>query len=465
MLRFLQLDPNTAYVGNNLLLPRNAINEAVVKASLTFQLSEEEPMVDEFGQLIAMRAATLKMWSETAHHLVIPREFLREDQYEQFNFPFVVLPRPAYEVAGIGDRIALRDAEQEEAFRVMMRSDSGTINLSCGKGKTVIALKVAAALNRPTIVVVNTTALLEQWKEEIYRHLDVPSVGIVQGTTIDWRHPITVSMVHTLSSRQWPMEFRRYFGLVLYDEGHHMSAPVFVKSADLFYGRRFSLTATATRTDGLERIYQYHLGPVIHTNLSQELIPHTIFHVLDWELPIQDRKKVLDKYQEVNTAKVRTYLGSLDWRNDIIYQHLRNDLAEGRNILVLSHSVEHVDRLHSYLSGAGGGMIIGETPQENRMAILHHCNPVFGTFQLAREGLNKPSLDTLYIVTSFGNSNDLQQAWGRIQRIYPNKLAPIVRVFEDLAFSCTKKNCNHLRYILRKLDYPYEVDVGGNNAR
>jgi superfamily II DNA or RNA helicase len=463
MLRFHQLHPHTAYVSNNLLLPRSAINEAVVKAALTIQLSDEEPMLDEFGQLIAMRAATLKMWSETAHHLIVPREFLKEDQYAGFDCPFVVLPRPVYPVAGIGDRISLRDAEQEEAFRAMMGSDCGTINLSCGKGKTVIALKVAAALNRPTIVVVNTTALLEQWKEEISRHLDVSSIGTIQGTTCDWQHPIALAMVHTLSSRSWPMEFRRYFGLVLYDEGHHMSAPVFVKSADLFYGRRFSLTATATRTDGLERIYQYHLGRVIHTNLSQELVPHTYFHVLEWELPPGDRKKVLDKYQEVNTAKVRTYLGGLDWRNEIIYQHLRADLAEGRKILVLSHSVEHVDRLHSYLSGAGGGMIVGETPQESRMAILHNCNPVFGTFQLAREGLNKPSLDTLYIVTPFSNQNDLQQAWGRIQRVYPNKLAPIVRVFEDTALSCSKKYCNHLRYTLRRLDYPYTIDTGGDH--
>ena len=104
-------------------------------------------------------------------------------------------------------------------------------------------------------------------------------------------------------------------------------------------------------------------------------------------------------------------------------------------------------------------MIVGVTPQEDRMGILREMNPVFGTFQLAREGLNKPKLDTLYIVTPFSNSNDLQQSWGRIQRRYADKRPPIVRVFEDTAFSVCQKSCSNLRRYLRAFGYPFERDV------
>lgn len=456
-------DPDKAYVTNNLLLPKQAINVPVIKAALTFQLNDEEPVLDEdTGEVIGVRPKTLKMWNENQTHLIVPRNFIHQTQYPDFRCEFVDVPPPKYEAVRIDDRITLRDEEQRAAYNALLENTTGTLNLSCGKGKTVIALKAAAAFKVPTIVVVNTTALLEQWREEIARHLHVDSTGVLQGSNHDWKsHPIVIAMVHTLSNRSgtWPMSFRKRFGLVMYDEGHHMSAPVFVQSADLFYGRRYSLTATAQRTDGLEVIYQYHLGRVIHSNLSQELVPTTVFHVLKWQMPYGDKGLVLDRNGDINTPKVRSYLGQLAWRNRLIYEHLLTDLRNGRQILVLSHSVQHVEELQSYLSGMGAGMITGNTPQESRMAILRNCNPTFGTFQLAREGLNKPTLDTLYVVTPFSNANDLQQSWGRIQRQCEGKKPPLVRVFEDMAFACCTKSCNSLRAVLRAFNYPFEREI------
>jgi len=462
-LKYFPKEDDKAYVTNNLLLPKRFINSAVIKAALTFQLNDEEPVIDEdTGEVVGVRPKMLRMWDENQTHLIVPLRFIHHDQYPDFRCEFVHVPTPRYENVRIDDHIILRDEEQQAAYDALLSHTCGTLNLSCGKGKTVIALKAAAAFKVPTIIVVNTTALLEQWKEEIARHLGVDSVGVLQGTNHDWRfHPIVLAMVHTLSNRRdsWPMDFRRRFGLVLYDEGHHMSAPVFVQSADLFYGKRFSLTATAQRTDGLEVVYQYHLGRVIHSNLSQDLIPRTVFHVLKWTMPYGDKGQVTDRNGDVNTPKVRTYLGRLAWRNRLIYDHLLSDLQEGRQILVLSHSVEHVENLQEYLSGMGAGMITGATPQESRMAILRNSNPIFGTFQLAREGLNKPSLDTLYVVTPFSNSNDLQQSWGRIQRQYENKMPPLVRVFEDTAFSCCTKSCSSLRRVLREFNYPFDREI------
>jgi superfamily II DNA or RNA helicase len=88
------------------------------------------------------------------------------------------------------------------------------------------------------------------------------------------------------------------------------------------------------------------------------------------------------------------------------------------------------------------------------MALLAEGNPVYGTFQLAREGLNRPNLDTLYITTPFSNANDLQQSWGRIQRLHGGKKAPIVRVFEDSDVKRCRKSCLALQRHLRALDYP-----------
>ena len=451
-------NPDKAYLTNNLLLPKSKINCTPIKAALTFLLGKEEAELDpDTGEALRMVPRTFELWEETANHLIVPREFLTQEQFEQFDFEFVDLRPTLFDPVEIEDRIVLRDKDQQKALDDLLSNYSGTLNLSCGKGKTVLGLKLAATLKVPTLIIVNTTALLEQWREEIELHLGVSKIGQIQGDINEWHDcPIVLAMVHTLSLRktEWDMPFRRRFGLVLYDEGHHMSAPVFVNSADLFFGRRYSLTATPNRTDGLEMIYQFHLGRVIHSNLSQDLIPVTYFHILHWSASHQEQEAVLDVHGEVNVNKVRTFLGGLEWRNDLVAKDIRADLKTGRKILVLSHSVEHVNSLFEKFKRKGAGLITGQTLQEDRMSILRECNPVFGTFQLAREGLNKPSLDTLYVVTPFNNSNDVQQAWGRIQRRYQNKQSPLVRIYEDQAFPCCIRSCRGLRKHLRKLTYP-----------
>jgi len=460
--QFYCMDPHKAYITNNLVLPKGGVNLAAVMTALTFQHGEEE-IYDELDQLIGVRAGELRLWEENRHHIIVPREFLPPNQRSAFGFEFIDLSPKAFHEVNIRDNIVLRDEAQEESFAALIGNHSGTLNLACGQGKTVLAMKMAATLKVPTIIIVNTTALLEQWKEEISKFLDVESVGTIQGDAANWQHPLVLAMVHTLSQRRnkWSMKFRRHFGLVFYDEGHHMSAPVFVRSADLFFGRRFSLTATASRIDGLESIYQSHLGGVIHRNLEQQLIPATVFHRMKWEFDLRYKPLISDANNDISLPRVRTFLGGLDWRNNFIYQTLSSDLQAGRTVLVLSHSVEHVRRLDEIVTlrarGAKPGVITGDTPQGDRMRILRESNPVIGTFQLAREGLNKPELDTLYCTTPFSSPNDRQQAWGRIQRRYEGKLPPLVRVFEDCALKICEGCGRSLRRNLKNLGYPIKM--------
>lgn len=456
------LNKDEGYVYNNLILPKTGVRIQAIKSALTFPYGEVT--VYDCGEEIGKRPNYLEIWDETENHIIVPREFIDQSKYHHYRFPFNDITPRGFETVDIGDTIILRDEVQEEALRALLRNRSGTLNLSCGRGKTVLALKLSAVLRIPTLVIVNTTALLEQWAEEIDTHLRVSGIGIVQGSKADWeKYPIVLAMVHTLSNRsiEWQYEFRRRFGLVLYDEGHHMSAPTFVRSADLFFGRRYSLTATARRTDGLHPIYQYHLGGVIYKALGQQLIPNTIFHVLSWEISEEEMHNILDVNGEINVPKLRSYLGTLDWRNEIIYEYMRADMLDSRSILALSHIKAHVNTLAEAFPG--GAVITGDTAQSDRMDALRNYNPVFGTFQLAREGLNKPELDTLYVATPFGNSNDLQQAWGRIQREYEGKKQPLVRVFEDIitrtdtgeVIGICLGMCRQMRKFLKVLRYPF----------
>jgi len=465
-MRFNARDPGIGYVGNNLLLPRQHVNVDAIKSVLTFVVGEEE-VFDEDGELLGTQMKTIEVWDENAHHLIVPREFLTQEQLAEFDFEVVDERPSSFPYVDVACTASPKP-HQVAPLDALLKAPSGTLNLRCGGGKSVIALMVIDQLHGPGLIVVNSTALLEQWVKEIKLHTNVQEPGIIQGQTSNWRgKAIVVAMLHTLASRDEyrTKEFGRYFACAFYDEGHHMSAPMFVRAADACLGRRYSLTATAERTDGLEMIYQAHLGKVIYRDLVQDLIPHTTFHALYWHVPAKEEPRIRDKSGEVNMSKVRTYLGKQRWRNDLVLDMLQKDLDEGRTVLALTHSVDHVDELLSLAPWTDAGKIYGKTKQAERMGLLANSNPLFGTAQLAREGLDKPSLDTLYVLTPFANANDLQQMWGRIQRDHKDKKAPLVRVFEDPNIDVCLKACRRLRKFLKALRYPWqrerqEVDLG-----
>jgi len=472
-LRFELVDPQKGYVTNNLLVPKGVVNQTAVKNALTFHVGEE--VVEDSQGGAKIRPKKRPLWSETAHHLVVPRAFMSKETRRALGCPWVQR-QLSLEFVDVEDTITSRDS-QEKALQAMRTHRGGTVNLACGKGKTVVALKYWAQRKVPCLVVVNSAALVHQWIEEVHRHVGKIPVGVIQaGKHSEEAYPITIATVQTLANRKYrySMDFRRRFGIIFYDETHHMSAPHFVEVADMFFGERFGLTATATRTDGLESIYQYHLGPVIVQDLTQELVPETIFHRFQWTLTnIQDGEDTNGCRSSdglVSHGKLCRMLGQVQWRNEIILDKLKKDLAEGRTVLVLTHSVDHSRSLFQFCDIEGAGLINGEdTKAFDRVRILKECNPVFGTFQLAREALDKPSLDTMHVCTPFGNSNDMQQSWGRIQRKREDKLTPLVRVYEDQMqrpsdceipsgkmVTTSTRQCDRLRKYLKVLGYPFK---------
>jgi superfamily II DNA or RNA helicase len=474
-MRFIRKDPDKGYVTTNLLLPKRHINPGPIKTALTFILPDKEEVIDPMtGEAVGERNKRQYLWDETEHHLIVPREFYTSAQIERITgsyFEIEDLRHYEYPRAGITTDIELREA-QLDPFQAMLEAGGGTLNLKCGGGKTILALYLMAYHDVPTIIVVNNTLLLEQWQKEIREHIQAPSIRVVQGQRMDWRGAsIVVAMIHTLAGKPElrSEEFRRHFGLSFYDEGHHMSAQSFVRGADLCSGLRYSLTATAERTDGLENIYKYHLGRVFYRDLEQDLVPLTTFHVMRWRVPSDDLPEIRDVSGTTNMSKFRVYIGTLAWRNNLIIRDVITAMEAGRQCMVLSHSVEHVRLLGEELARIypGTGMIYGNVDQTARMGIVERSNPVVAIFQLSREGLDKRSLSSIFVTTPFGNSNDLQQAWGRGQREFEGKPDPEIHVYEDYLEGYDKggicrKSCLRLRKYLRGMRYPATQINEGN---
>lgn len=442
-LSLIRREPDKAYVCDMLWLPRSRVAEGPIKEALQLWVMEKGVAVLQ------------TLWDETNTHIICPREFIPPSEYSRYDFPFIDLTPKKFKRTGVFAKINLRD-NQREAYEHFSRATGGVLALSPGKGKTVLACKRIADLECPSLIVVHTTYLWEQWKERIKEFLDLPfgtRLGEIQGQTMDWEQPVTLAMIHTLAARadgkDLPVEFFRHFGAVFFDEVHHLAAPMFVKTAPLVQGLRYGLSGTPDRIDGKEFIYKYHIGPVFFSDLSHDLIPRIYFQLTPTYVDTRKNPpdEILDVTGEVNIPKLRSYMATRDDVLEFRANRIQEALDQNRKILAISHSKEMLKRLHEMIPSSG--LVIQETPQAKRTEIVQKSRICFAIDRLGTEGLDDEMLDTLFVLTPFSSHNDLRQMMGRIQRAKPGKRTPVVVIFDDVNVGPFHGLCMSLRKTLK----------------
>ncbi|MCA8939509.1 MAG: hypothetical protein KDB07_06865, partial [Planctomycetes bacterium] len=299
------------------------------------------------------------------------------------------------------------------------------------------------------MVVVNTTSLLKQWADAAYESLGYEA-GIIQQDVVQWR-PLTIAMIHTLATGRFhTAEELKHYGAVFFDEAHHLAAPTFNQVCPLFYGRRYGLTATKKRADGMESLYMYHLGPNIYSDLTMQEIPYVYFVRTGLQLNEAQRKSITRK-GTINQSLLQGLLGRTPWRNALILELIADLRAKGRKILVLGHLKDHLRLLHTNCPGSG--LVIGDVDPNERAAVVDQSDVTFGTIKLAAEGFDAPALDTLIVMTPFSHEGMVQQALGRISRTMAGKQRPEAYFIEDRIKSCVEMMVSVRHYLA-------SVDVG-----
>lgn len=406
-------------------------------------------------------------------HVTVPRHLFPIEELERRKLPLPILqPRPEYMDAGFmsHENIVPRDPGQVDAWNSFSRADCGVLNLACGKGKTVMALKKIAQRNYPAIVIVNNTGLVEQWRERAAQFLGLSDddIGIVQGKKEQYDRPLVLAMIQTLSNRAGgiPMDVRARFGTVIFDEVHHLSASKFCLTAPLFYGNRFGLTATPNREDGLEDVYYSHIGKIFHTDLKGDRPATIYFKRVDTQIDEGDAR-ILDCTGEFSAGKMYKHMATLDDRNHAIADTVRSALSAERKVLVLVHSKEHPETLEELCAcqlrtdGYTVGVVTSATPGKRRADIIRESDVTFATFGVAKEGLDAPELDTLIFATPFKAWGAFQQGKGRIERSSSGKREPLVVILDDFRVGPAHGMCKSLRRKIRENGGAFEI-VGWN---
>lgn len=352
---------------------------------------------------------------------------------------------------------------QMEALDKWLQTRSGVLVLPTGAGKTVIGLKAISVLNVPTLVVVPTLELIQQWKKELEQKL-----GIEIGTYSSEGHilkPVTVSTYDTAYLRA--EELGNRFLFLLFDEVHHLPSPGYASIAELFIAPyRLGLTATYEREDGLHTELERLLGGRVYELGIDELTGKHLAEYTTEKIVTDlsaDERAEYEKYQRVFTEFLKKEKIILKSPADFRVLVMRSGraasaraalLARNRARRIALNSRSKLDALSEILKKHSGARMIiftehnslvyaisreflipaitHTTQKEERTEILDKFRTgtytVIVTSRVLEEGIDVPEASVGVILSGSGSKREYKQRLGRILRKKEGKLAILYEI-------------------------------------
>jgi len=160
---------------------------------------------------------------------------------------------------------------QEEALAAWEKADcQGVVVLPTGAGKTLVAMLAMSVANTTTLICVPTLDLLGQWRATLLKNTDLQDeeVGSWGGGDKELR---SVTVI-TYDSAAIHSHILREFGMLVFDEVHHLPADTYRTVAEGAIATvSLGLSATPERADLRHADLDRLVGPVVYERLPSHL--------------------------------------------------------------------------------------------------------------------------------------------------------------------------------------------------
>lgn len=186
---------------------------------------------------------------------------------------------------------------QLEAYNKWVQNNYKGIYESCtGAGKTTAALYCMQEVNVPTLVVVPTIALMNQWREEITNNLGITEIGQLGDGVRDIKR-ITVGVINTVRETDLSS-----FEMIILDEAHKYSSQENIKPI-MNYSFKYSLGLTATLGKGADReLLELLIGKVVYSYDTKDAVDDGVlsnFTIINVPVTLTElEQQKYDKYTE-----------------------------------------------------------------------------------------------------------------------------------------------------------------------
>lgn len=172
----------------------------------------------------------------------------------------------------------------------------GVVVLPTGSGKSYVAERCIADTKRSALIVVPTLDLLSQWYGGMRTAFGDP-IGLVGGGNYQIED-ITVATYDSAAIHMERMGNR--FGLVIWDEVHHLPAPFYLRAAEnCIAPLRLGLSATLERPDGRHQLLDDAVGKVCYRQEIPELAGEWLAPYYTEVLTVRLSDAEMEEYQNL----------------------------------------------------------------------------------------------------------------------------------------------------------------------
>jgi len=320
-------------------------------------------------------------------------------------------------------------------LEVANSTGGGIISVPCGYGKTVLALYILSKLKVKTLVVVHKDFLMNQWKDRIEEFLPDATVGKIKQKVIKTENKdIVIGMLQSISMIEYDESIFKDFGFVIFDECHHLGAEVFSKALlKTNFKYLLGLSATPKRADGLSKVFEWYLGPIVYSIRKREQEDVDVKCIKYFTEDEKYSKLIVNQMNKPLLATMINNITNYEPRTKMIVNEIIECLKEKRKILLLSDRrehlkvlKEHIDKFKEYTTGFYLGGMKQRDLEESEKADV-----ILGTFSMASEGFDcRYPLNTIILASPKSN---IEQAVGRILRQEASKrtMVPLIIDIND----------------------------------
>lgn len=350
---------------------------------------------------------------------------------------------------------------QEEAVNAMIAAKYGILQSAAGSGKTQMGIALAVKLKRRTLWLCHTLDLIRQSKERAELYMSEDLIGTITEGKVSLGKGITFATIQTMCKLDLP-QYRDYWDCIITDEVHRVSgSPTAVTQYQMVLNslsarHKYGLSATVHRADGMIQATYALVGKVAY-QVPDEAVADKIMKVGIYPVGtgIEISREALNTDGTLNYTKLITYLTGNRTRNELIASCI-----ERRPSLILSDRLNHLEELMSLLPEdmqrdavmVSGKMTskAGKAKREQAISDMRSGRKkyLFATYSLAKEGLDIPCLERLYLATPQKDYAIVTQSIGRIARTFEGKADPIAYDFVDnigYLVKSYKKRCSTYR--------------------
>ena len=376
--------------------------------------------------------------------LMPPRLYINGTSEEMFKD----VPKIAYT-----SEISLREY-QLKAVQGMILAEGGILQAPAGSGKTRCGIALFMKLKARTLWLCHTKDLINQAKEVASEFVDPSLIGTITEGKVNIGEGVTFATVQTMCQIDLSL-YKDYWECVIVDEAHRISGSPTVLTQyrkvlnNLSARYKYGLSATVHRADGMEKCMFSLIGDVAY-KVSDESVAENIMTI--GIATIYTGTRISHRAQNtdgtINYTRLISSLADDVNRNNIIRDTLI--INKDHSSIILSERLTQLDAIMSELPKEMRdkavlihGKMTSKKGKEERARAIDDMRTgkkkyLFATYQLAKEGLDIPCLERLYMASPVKDYAVVTQSIGRIARVHGGKADPICFDFVDAIKWCEK---------------------------